>query len=115
MGTLSLKNVIHFTIYIAISCYFLSRIIQSYLWLEKKELGTIYKVDVPGFVIYPTITICPMPSKRVRSAKHSVNASWDVPKPNLTNILTRLEYSYYENDRYVDQHFLLLLGINCQY
>lgn len=64
METLSLRNAIHFTIYIDISCYFLSRIIQSYLWLEKKELGTIYKVDVPGFVVYPTITLCPMPGKR---------------------------------------------------
>ena len=107
MGTLSLKNVIHFTIYIAICCYFLSRIIQSYLWLEKKELGTIYKVDFPGFVVYPSITICPMPNKRGQ-IEQTVNASWDVPKPNLTNILTYLEHAYYKNDRYFDKYLLFL-------
>ena len=120
MGTSKLESIrtlIHFIIYITIFCWVISRIIESYRWLEKGEIGTIYKVDVPGFIIYPTITICPFPSKRTISAKHSVNASWDVPKPNMTNILTYLEYSYYKNDRYVDQHFLLilLLEVNCQY
>ena len=96
----SLRNGIHFLIYLSIFCYFISRIIQSYLWLEKSELGTIYKVDVPRFVVYPSITICPMPTRRTIS-EYTVNSTWDVPKTNLTSILTHVEQTYYKDDRYL--------------
>lgn len=95
----SLRTYLSFTVYTAATCYLISKAIQSYVRLEKKELGTIYKVDVPGFVIYPSIVICPYPHIEDLMTAHTVNETWNVPQPNMRNILTHLEHSYNKNGK----------------
>ena len=95
----TLRTCLSFIVYTAATCYLISKAIQSYVRLEKKELGTIYKVEVPGFVIYPSIIICPMPPTEVLYTTNSVNETWNVPQPNMENILTHLKHSYNKNDK----------------
>ena len=92
------KNVLDAAVYVCISAYFTYIAIKNYFWLDKGELGTIYKMALPGHVVYPTISICPAPSKKVINAMHLVNETWNIPKPTL-DALTMVKQSYYQNDK----------------
>ena len=92
------KNVLDAAVYVCISAYFTYIAIKNYFWLDKGELGTIYKMALPGHVVYPTISICPTPSKAVINANHLVNETWNVPKPTL-DALTMVKQSYYQNNK----------------
>ena len=92
------RTVLDITVYLCISVYLITRVAQGFFWLEKSELGTIYKMALPGYVEYPSLTICPAPTLEVINAMHIVNETWKVPKPTL-DVLTQVTQSYYQNDK----------------
>ena len=94
----TLRTSLDVLVYVGMSMYLISRAVQKFTWLQKDELGTIYKIATPGFVTYPSITLCPMPTVGVIRASHTVNESWRVPEPNL-EALTGVAENYYVNDR----------------
>ena len=85
-------------VYLTISIYFMTEVMQNYLWLEESELGTIYKMAIPRHVVYPSLTICPSYSLEDINARHIVNETWKVPNPTL-DALTKVQHSYYKNDK----------------
>ena len=92
------KTALDVGVYLCIAAYFIYIAVKNGQWLDKGELGTIYKMALPGHVVYPTISICPSPPLEVINAKHVVNETWNVPKPTL-DALTMVKQSYYQNNK----------------
>ena len=94
--TETLRTASHYVAYLGISFFFISRAVQSYLWLEKNEIGTIYKVAAPGHITYPSITFCP----RVNGwqSDNVINEAWKVPKPSL-RALTKIKETYFRDEK----------------
>ena len=92
----NLRVASHWVAYLGITLFFITRALQSYLWLEKNELGTIYKVDVPGHVTYPAVTFCPIVDKWKAD---EVNETWIVPKPSL-KALINIKQTYFKDKKY---------------
>ena len=95
----TLRTSLDVLVYVGMSMYLISRAVQKFTWLQKDELGTIYKMASPGFITYPSITLCPMPTVEAIRASHTLNESWAVPEPSL-DVLTGVAENYYVNDRY---------------
>ena len=94
--TETLKTATHYVAYVGILLFFISRAVQSYLWWEKNELGTINKAAAPGYITYPSITFCP--ASKNWEFDQVVNETWEVPKPSL-RVLTKIMQTYFKDEK----------------
>ena len=93
-----LRTALDSLVYLGMSMYLMSRAVQKFNWLQRYELGTIYKVATPKTVTFPSITLCPMPNVEAINARRVLNESWVVPEPTLA-ALTGVSENYITNDR----------------
>ena len=96
---LTLRSIVHHLIYLGIILFFTSRVAFAFMWWGKGELGTIQKLDNPGHVVFPSLTICTQPPREA-VVKANVNEVWTIPQPRM-DVLTTVRQTYLENNRHV--------------